>query len=83
MKILANDGISETGIKILENNGFEVITTKVAQEQIPFSDCSRLCRIQIFLCGQTLSFENLSSPELWPFPFSNFGFDNVLDSTPD
>ena len=34
MKILANDGISETGIKILENNGFEVITTKVAQEQI-------------------------------------------------
>lgn len=34
MKILANDGISNTGIKALEKNGFEVITTKVAQEQV-------------------------------------------------
>src|SRR5580765_2574686 len=34
MKILANDGISTTGIKTLESKGFEVITTKVAQEQI-------------------------------------------------
>lgn len=34
MKILANDGISPTGIKLLENAGFEVITTKVAQEQV-------------------------------------------------
>lgn len=34
MKILANDGISEQGIQLLENNGFEVITTKVAQEQV-------------------------------------------------
>lgn len=34
MKILANDGISESGIKALEENGFEVITTKVAQEQV-------------------------------------------------
>ena len=34
MKVLANDGISESGIKALEKGGFEVITTKVAQEQI-------------------------------------------------
>lgn len=34
MKILANDGISQAGITLLENAGFEVITTKVAQEQI-------------------------------------------------
>src|SRR6478736_2137974 len=34
MKILANDGISTAGIETLESNGFEVITTKVAQEQI-------------------------------------------------
>lgn len=34
MKILANDGISESGITLLENHGFEVITTKVAQEQV-------------------------------------------------
>ncbi|KAF2519265.1 NAD(P)-binding domain-containing protein [Flavobacterium salilacus subsp. salilacus] len=34
MKILANDGISPSGIIALEDNGFEVITTKVAQEQV-------------------------------------------------
>src|SRR6186713_1821795 len=34
MKILANDGISQAGINLLENAGFEVITTKVAQEQV-------------------------------------------------
>ena len=33
-KILANDGISESGIQLLEKEGFEVITTKVAQEQL-------------------------------------------------
>jgi D-3-phosphoglycerate dehydrogenase / 2-oxoglutarate reductase len=34
MKVLANDGISKSGITALEKGGFEVITTKVAQEQI-------------------------------------------------
>ncbi|MHA3787818.1 D-2-hydroxyacid dehydrogenase [Flavobacterium hauense] len=34
MKILANDGISKSGIIALEDGGFEVITTKVAQEQV-------------------------------------------------
>lgn len=34
MKILANDGISQSGIDALEQAGFEVITTKVAQEQL-------------------------------------------------
>ena len=34
MKILANDGISQSGIAILENSGFEVLTTKVAQNQL-------------------------------------------------
>lgn len=34
MKVLANDGISKSGIKTLEKVGFEVITTKVAQEQV-------------------------------------------------
>lgn len=37
MKILANDGISQSGIDALETSGFEVLTTTVAQEQlIPF-----------------------------------------------
>ncbi|UQD56442.1 D-2-hydroxyacid dehydrogenase [Flavobacterium sp. K5-23] len=34
MKVLANDGISKSGILALEKAGFEVITTKVAQEQV-------------------------------------------------
>lgn len=34
MKILANDGISQSGITALENAGFEVNTTTVAQEQL-------------------------------------------------
>lgn len=34
MKILANDGISQSGITQLEAAGFEVLTTTVAQEQL-------------------------------------------------
>ena len=34
MKILANDGISQSGIDALEEKGFEVITVKVAQNQL-------------------------------------------------
>jgi D-3-phosphoglycerate dehydrogenase len=34
MKILANDGVSQSGIDILTEAGFDVITTNVAQEQL-------------------------------------------------
>ncbi len=34
MKILANDGVSQSGVKKLEEAGFEVIQTKVAQNQL-------------------------------------------------
>jgi len=34
MKILANDGISQSGIDALKANGFDIITTTVAQEQL-------------------------------------------------
>ena len=34
MNVLANDGISQTGIDSLESSGFKVITTTVAQEQL-------------------------------------------------
>ena len=33
-KILANDGISQSGVNALEAAGYQVITTKVAQEQL-------------------------------------------------
>lgn len=34
MKVLANDGLNEAGIRALEQNGFEVLTQKVAQEEL-------------------------------------------------
>ncbi len=34
MKILANDGISQSGVEKMESAGFEVLTTNVAQEQL-------------------------------------------------
>ena len=34
MKVLANDGISESGVSVLENAGFNVITEKVNQEDL-------------------------------------------------
>ncbi|MCF8714314.1 D-2-hydroxyacid dehydrogenase [Joostella atrarenae] len=34
MKVLANDGISQSGIDALKSKGFDIITTKVAQEQL-------------------------------------------------
>lgn len=34
MKILANDGISQSGVDALQKEGFDVITTNVAQEQL-------------------------------------------------
>jgi D-3-phosphoglycerate dehydrogenase len=34
MKVLANDGVSQSGISALEAAGYEVITTTVAQEQL-------------------------------------------------
>ena len=34
MKILANDGISPSGVNALQASGFEIETTNVAQEQL-------------------------------------------------
>ena len=34
INILANDGISNSGVEVLEKHGFNVITTNVAQEQL-------------------------------------------------
>ena len=35
MRVLANDGIDAAGKQILEAAGFEVITDKVTQEELP------------------------------------------------
>ena len=34
MKVLANDGLAQSGVAALENAGFEVILTTVAQNQL-------------------------------------------------
>ena len=34
IKVLANDGISELGVQILKENGFEVNTKKIDQEDL-------------------------------------------------
>ena len=34
MRILANDGIDAAGKSLLENAGFEIITDKIAQEEL-------------------------------------------------
>ena len=34
IKILANDGISSSGIKLLEDNGFDICTENVSQNQL-------------------------------------------------
>ena len=34
MKILANDGLNQSGIEALEQKGFEVITSKVPQDEL-------------------------------------------------
>ena len=34
MKILANDGISQTGIDALKRDGFDITTINVSQEQL-------------------------------------------------
>lgn len=47
MKVLANDGISQSGIEKLEKAGFEVLTTKVAQEQL--ADYLNKNKIQVLL----------------------------------
>lgn len=43
MKVLANDGLSPAGISGLEGAGYEVITTKVAQEQlVPYINTNKI-----------------------------------------
>ncbi len=34
VRILANDGLAQSGIDLLKSEGFEVLTTRVAQEQL-------------------------------------------------
>lgn len=78
MKILANDGISKNAIEKLTNNGFEVITTTVAQEQlIQFINTHK---IEVLLVrSATKVFKDVieSCPDLKIIGRGGVGMDNI------
>ena len=57
MKILANDGLSQSGIDVLTEASFEVITTNIAQEQlIPYiNDHKITVLLNIYISAKCLA----------------------------
>ena len=69
MNVLANDGISEIGVQILEENGFEVITEKVNQENLiteinQLNNKISILNNKIFSQKQKINQFNLDTQEL-------------------
>ena len=78
MKILANDGISKSGIDNLTENGFEIITTNVAQEQlINFINENKI--VGLLVRSATTARKNLidSCPSLKLIGRGGVGMDNI------
>ena len=78
MKILANDGISQSGIDALTNNGFEVITTTVAQEQlIPYINDNNI--VALLVRSATKVRQDLidACPDLKLIGRGGVGMDNI------
>ena len=78
MKILANDGISNSGIDNLTENGFEIITTNVAQEQlINFINENKI--VGLLVRSATTARKNLidSCPSLKLIGRGGVGMDNI------
>ena len=75
MKVLANDGISKSGVDKLESNGFEVITNKVNQEEWIFFTLIFIFSFTIVLLLNIVI--NFSIPELIP-TFFHIGITLIL-----
>ncbi|WP_425236913.1 D-2-hydroxyacid dehydrogenase [Ulvibacterium sp.] len=78
MKILANDGIAQSGIQALESEGFEVLTTTVAQEQlIPYINENEI--IGLLVRSATKVRKNLidACPSLKLIGRGGVGMDNI------
>ena len=78
MKILANDGISQSGIDMLTEAGFEVITTNVAQEQlVNFINVNKI--VVLLVRSATTARKDLidSCPSLKIIGRGGVGMDNI------
>ena len=78
MKVLANDGVSQTGIDALEAAGFEVITTKVAQEQLANYINSEAIDVVLVRSATTVRKEVIDAcPSLKIIGRGGVGMDNI------
>ncbi len=78
MKILANDGLSQSGIDVLTEASFEVITTNIAQEQlIPYINDHKIT--VLLVRSATTSRRELidSCPSLKIIVRGGVGMDNI------
>ena len=78
MKILANDGVSQSGIHVLTEAGFEVITTNIAQEQlIPYINENKIT-VLLVRSATTARKELIDScPSLKIIGRGGVGMDNI------
>ena len=78
MKILANDGVSQSGIDVLTEAGFEVITTNVAQEQLINYINENKITVLLVRSATTARRELIDScPELKIIGRGGVGMDNI------
>ena len=78
MKILANDGVSQSGIDVLSEAGFEVISTNIAQEQlIPYINENKIT-VLLVRSATTVRKELIDScPSLKIIGRGGVGMDNI------
>lgn len=78
MKILANDGISESGIEVLRNAGYEVLTEKISQEYLIEVINSENIEILLVRSATTARKELIDScPNLRLIGRGGVGMDNI------
>ena len=78
MKILANDGISKSGKEALEQAGFEVITTTVAQEQLANYINQHQIRVILVRSATTVRQDLIDScPSIKVIGRGGVGMDNI------
>ncbi len=78
MKVLANDGISQSGVDALQDGGFEVITTNVAQEQL--ANYINEHKIDVLLVRSTTTVRKVlidACPDLKLIGRGGVGMDNI------
>jgi D-3-phosphoglycerate dehydrogenase len=78
MKVLANDGISKSGKEALEQAGFEVITTTVAQEQLANYINQHQIRVILVRSATTVRQELIDAcPSIKVIGRGGVGMDNI------